>query len=347
MPIVYDGPVLPDDLTTFVRGVPQPQQYILDQVLPNRYVNDNRVDVGQITRVNRTARFRAYDAPLHRTQRDTAQVTTVQLPPLSDTLQMGELERIRLEQARTGGSNQQAFINAVYNDAEQLTRNVQNRMELARGDLLTDGKFTMLTASGEPSLEADFGVPGANFVTAGILWSTVATADPIGDINTWVTYYIGLNGYAPGGMYISRQTQNQLLTNASIRVQAGTILGSALMVTRTALDTVIDQRGLPPILGVYDALVDVDGVSTRTVAANKVVFVPPAGQPFGRTVWGVTATALELVEANLSEMSFEEAPGIVGVVEKDGPPYRQYDFVDAVGMPVLDNPRGLLVATVA
>jgi hypothetical protein len=34
-------------------------------------------------------------------------------------------------------------------------------------------------------------------------------------------------------------------------------------------------------------------------------------------------------------------------VEKDGPPYRQYDFVDAVGMPVLDNPRGLMVATVA
>jgi hypothetical protein len=98
-------------------------------------------------------------------------VQTVQLPPLSDTLQMGELERLRLQFARTGGTNQNAFVNAIYNDAENLTRYVQNRMELARGDVLMDGKFT-LTGEGGLTLEADFGVPGGNFVTAGTLWST-------------------------------------------------------------------------------------------------------------------------------------------------------------------------------
>src|SRR4051812_9604124 len=108
--IVYDGPVLPDDLTTFVRQVPVPANFVLNQVLPNVYIPNNRIDVGQITRTNRTARFRAYDAPLHRAQRDVGQVQTVQLPPLSDTLQMGELERLKLEFARTGGTNQNAFI---------------------------------------------------------------------------------------------------------------------------------------------------------------------------------------------------------------------------------------------
>jgi hypothetical protein len=45
-------------------------------------------------------------------------------------------------------------------------------------------------------------------------------------------------------------------------------------------------------------------------------------------------------------MSFADAPGIVGVVEKVGPPYRQFTFVDAVAMPILAQPKRLFVATV-
>lgn len=345
MAIVYDGPVLPDDLTTFVRQVPQPANFNLNQILPDVHINTNRVDVGIITRTNRTARFRAYDANLHVAQRDTGQISTIQLPPLSDTLAMGELERLKLEYARTGGTNTNAFIDAIYNDAETLTRYVQNRMELARGDVLVDGKFT-LTGEGGLIIEADFGVPAGNFVTPATVWSTVATADVLGDLNAWVTYYISINGYAPAGMWVSRQTMTYLLSNASLRTASGTLLGAASFLSRDQLEMALASRMMPPILGVYDSLVDVDGTATRIMAANKVIFVPPAGVPFGRTVWGITATSLELVGSSEVEMSFEDAPGIVGVVEKSGPPYREFTFVDAVGMPVLDNPRALMVATV-
>jgi hypothetical protein len=346
MAIVYDGPVLPDDLTTFVRAVPQPANFILNQVLPDVHVPANRIDLGQITRTNRTARFRAYDANLHVAQRDVAQITTVTLPPLSDSLSMGELERLKIEFARTSGTNQAAFIDAIYNDAATLTRYVQNRMELARGDVLTDGKFS-LGGEGGLTLDADFGVPSGNFVTPATLWSTTASADVLGDLNGWVTYYINLNGYAPRGMWISRQTLIQMLSNTALRQSAATLVGVASVLSRDQLDAALAARGLPQILGVYDANVDVDGVTTRTVPANKVIFVPPEGVPFGRTVWGLSATALELVNSGEAEMSFEDAPGIVGVVEKSGPPYREYTFVDSVGMPVLDNPRALMVATVA
>lgn len=351
MAIVYDGPVLPDDLTEFVRTVPQPAQFVLDSVLPNSYISTNRVDVGQITKTNRTARFRAYDANLHVAQRDSGQVQTVQLPPLSDSLAMGELERLKLEYARTGGTNQNAFVDAIYNDAEILTRYVQNRMELARGDILVDGKVTFLSSNGEPALEADFGVPAGNFVTAATLWSHQTSgaydADILTDLNNWLTYYISVNGFAPAGMWISRQVLIYMLSNAVLRQAAGNILGSAALLTRDALDAALATRGLPAIYGVYDSMVDVDGTATRILPANKVIFQPPAGVPFGRTVWGVSATALELVNSSESDLSFSNAPGIVGVVEKVGPPYREFTFVDAVGMPVLDNPRTLMVATVA
>jgi hypothetical protein len=345
MAIVYDGPVLPSDLTTFVRSVPQPQQFVLNQILPDAHISSNRVDIGMITRTNRVAKFRAYDANIHRARRDVAQVTSVELPPLSDSLAMGELERLKIEFARTGGTNQDAFVNAIYNDAEVLTRNVLNRMELARGDVLQDGIFT-LSGEGGLTIEADYGVPSGNFVTPATVWSTTTSADILTDLNTWVTDYIDLNGYAPEGMWISRQTLTYMLQNTALRQSAGTLLGAAGFLSRAQIDASLDNHQMPRIVGVYDANVDVDGTVTRTFPANKVIFVPPAGVPFGRTVWGVTATALELVSSNEAEMTFEDAPGVVGVVEKDGPPYREFTFVDAVGMPVIDNPNALMVATV-
>jgi hypothetical protein len=52
------------------------------------------------------------------------------------------------------------------------------------------------------------------------------------------------------------------------------------------------------------------------------------------------------VDSTQSDLSFEEAPGIVGVVEKVGPPYRSFTFVDAVAMPILSNAKLLSVLDV-
>jgi hypothetical protein len=344
MAIVYDGPVAPDDITMFTRNIPLIQNLVLNQLLPDRYILDNRVDFGTLSRVGRTARFRTFDGPLHVAKRDSATVSNVALPPLSDTLGIGEYERLQMQFARTAGTNTNALMNAIYDDATTLTRNIQRRMELARGDVLTDGKFT-LAGEGGLTMEADYGVPGGNIFTASTLWTTL-TADVIGMLTAWTQTYIDLNGFAPGGMVVNRAILSNLLNNTTLRTATGSLLGNNLLLTRPQLDQVLDSRMLPPIGLVYDSSVDVDGVSTRVLPANKVIFYPPAGQELGYTAWGVTATALELVGSNKSEMSFEQAPGIVGVVEKAGPPYRQYTFVDAVGMPVIEQPNLLMVVTV-
>ena len=38
--------------------------------------------------------------------------------------------------------------------------------------------------------------------------------------------------------------------------------------------------------------------------------------------------------------------GIVGLAIKEGPPFRQFTYVDAVGMPLLMGPKSLVVGTV-
>lgn len=347
MAIMYEAPVIPDDLVSFVRNVPPLQNLVLNQLLPDRMISSNRVDIGVLTRTGRTARFRTFDGPVHVARRDTFQVSTIALPPISDSIGMGEYERLQIEFARTGGTNLAAFVNAIYDDATMLTRNVQRRMELARGDVLVDGKFT-LTGEGGLTMEADYVVPGGNLVTAAPLWSTVATAKPLNDLLTWTQAYIDLNGFPPGGWATSRQTIMNLLNNTDLRNATGSLLGANVLLTRPTLDSVLDQHMLPPIQLVYDTSVDVDGVSTRVLPNNKVIFLPPADQVFGYTAWGVTATALELVNSVETDMTFEQAAGIVGVlVKSDGVPFRQNVFVDAVGMPVIENSNLLMVATVA
>lgn len=348
--IVYDGPVLPDDLITFTREVPLPVEIGggLQDFLPDRMFDSNRVDYSNITKTGRTARFRMYDAPLHVAQRDTASTSVVKLPPVSDTLGMGELERLNLEFARTGGTNQEAILNAIYDDATILTQNVHRRIALARGDVLNDGKFTMLTSEG--GLEADFGLPAGNSVTAATLWSDTANADPINDLIAWVQAYTTTlgNGYRPAFMKTSLRVINYLLSNLKAREMYASLVGSPSRITLEQFQGILSSYGLPQLLPPYDGAVDVDGTSTRVTPDNKVFFGPPdPTNNLGFTAWGVSATALELVNAAESDLSFSSAPGVVGVVIKDGPPFRQYTFVDAVAMPVLTNPRSLLVATVA
>lgn len=344
MAIFFDAPVEPDALTTFIREVPIPSGNQLLEAFPRRDLDTNTVDFAEIVRTNRTAKYRSWDGRLHVSERDTGSEKRVKLLPLSTSLSMGEYERLQLEFARTGGTNQQALANSIYNDSTNLTREVQNRLELAWGDVLTDGKLTI--NEGGYVGEADFGVPANQLVTAGTVWSNIA-ANILTDLITWADVYVANNGVMPAAMRTSLRVQRYMQTNTQLINAA---VGSAVGRSRINLDElndVLSSEGLPTLGTPYDTVLDVDGTTTRVIADDRVVFTPANLADLGYTAWGVSATALELVNSGESDLSFEEAPGIVGVVEKVGPPYRQYTFVDAVAMPILADARKLMVADVA
>lgn len=344
MAILFDGPVEPDALTTFIRNVPVPDQFGLTSLFPTVTRDDNQVDFAEIVRTNRTARYRSFDGRIHVSARDTGSEKRVNLIPLSTSLSKGEYERLQLEFARTGGTNKQRLVASVYNDAQNLTREVQARIEQAWGDVLTDGKLT-INEDGFQG-EADYGVPASQIVSAGTSWTTIASATPLTDLVTWTDTYFTNNGVRPGRVLMSLTTQRLLQTNAQL---INAIKGSAMGATRVTIPEINDlfaSEGLPLISQPYGTLVDIDGTSTLVLAANKVILMPDNPADLGALMMGISATALELVNSNVADFSFEEAPGIVGVIEKDGPPYREWVYVDAVGMPVLTTARLLMVATV-
>lgn len=345
--IVFDGPVTPDALTTFVRTVPIPAGNQLEQMFGSITRESNRIDWAEMVQTNRTAAYRSYDGLIHVSARDAGSGKFVELIPFSDSLNKGEYERIAEQIALLGGTNRAAQTRAAYNDADRLMGTMHNRVELAWGDVLNDGVLTI--NEGGFNGEADYGIPANQKVTvAGAAWTAAnqATAVPLTDLDDQQEVRLS-NGYARAGRMLMPRARMSILRRNKQIIDA--VYGSTqgrTSVTVAELNGLLESEDLPTIV-TYDTQLNVEGANTRVLAADKVVMLPENPSDAGTMVYGLTATALEIVGSNKAEMTFGNAAGIVGVVEKVGPPYREFTFVDAVGMPVLTNAGLVSVLDVA
>lgn len=344
MPLVFDAPVKNEALTAFVRNVPVDSELRLLNEVPTRTVNTNEIDLAEVFRRNRTARYRSFDGRIHVSARDGGTTRKVKLLPLGSSLSMGEYERLQVEFARAGGTNTRALVDAIYDDGTQLPREVHARLEQGLGDVLADGVLT-IDENGLEGFELDFGVPDNQKPDAATPWSA-AGATILSDLIAWRDVYVSNNGTRPGAIRTSQQVISLMQRNAEI---INAIYGASAERTRVSysdLQSLLFDEGLPPLVESYDTQVDVDGTLVRVIPEGQVLFTPAAIGDLVNVVSGVSATALELVNAAKADFTFADAPGIVGVVINDGPPFRQFTFVDAVAMPVLTDARRLLTASV-
>lgn len=345
MSIFWDAPVEPDDITAFMREVPTPLEFSLLNAFSRDEKEDNTIDFAEIVRTNRTARYRSWDGRVHVSQRNTGSDGRIKMIPLSSSLETGEYERLQKEFAKTGGTRTKALENAIYNDSTQLTLEVLARLEQAWGQVLCTGKLTI--AENGLASEADFGVPANQNVAAGTAWTNTATATVLTNIRNWVDVYLANNGKAPGRMKTSLANLRLAQTNKEVIDAVYGSTAGRTRVTVNELNDVLASDGLPTFDAPVETSVDVDGSTVRVFADDKVAFLPENLDELGKTAFGITATAMEMVGNDNSELSFEEAPGIVGVVVKEsGVPFRQYTYVDAVAMPYLGNARRLMIADV-
>ncbi|MER7167039.1 major capsid protein [Micromonospora sp. NPDC000207] len=342
--MIVDDYIEPATLTGFVREVPAPAFLSLNRWLPDVYIADIEAAITQMEQTNRVAKFRAFDAETEVGERDTWRKSAIRIPPVGLKLPIGEEERLKLERSRTGGNNYDAYVQAIYNDGANITRYVYNRLEMARGDVLTDWKFT-LAGEGNLKLEADFGMPSGHNKAPGVLWSNHANATPLADLAAWTQDYVDANGFRPGYMQASSTVVFNMLMSAEVRQLAGNMNGVPSVVTEDQLNQILRARRLPELVE-YDTRLSVDNVDTRVIPEDKVLLLPPESAPLGRTVWGITAEALELTQGQNPSLEFSELPGLVGVVMKEGDPVRTWTKVGATAMPLLDWPKRLMVADV-
>lgn len=343
--LLHTDYIEPVELTGYVRefaaNLPV-NQFALAQWLPNRTIDDLEY---RFTRggegLTEAATFRAYDAESPIGSRPGVTRVSGELPPISRKIRLSEYDRLRQRSA-----NGDAVRNLLLTDAERMTRSVAARMELARGDALVNGSVTI----NENGVQAtvSFGRTGSHSVSAGIAWSTVASATVLADLLSWQQTYIDTNGEPPGALLMSTTVKGYMLRNAEIRTLAASVSGSPAIVTEAALNAVLEAHGLPPIY-VYDARVNVEGVSTRIIAADILLMLPaptgtdnPDGTDLGATLWGTTAESLD-AKYGLEE---GERPGIVAGAYATEDPIAVWTKAAGVGLPVLANPDLTLKADV-
>jgi hypothetical protein len=252
---------------------------------------------------------------------------------------------LQLALARTGGNDRAAMIEAIYDDTDNNVRSIYNRAEIARGDVLQDGKFTLVDEDGL-TLEADFGLPPDNNVAPSTLWSDPTNAVPLTNLRTWMLYYAQLNGTRPGFMVCGEAVISALEASAEVR-QAASYGGNILkpFVTDAELGGIFNTNRFPTVVP-YDTVIDWDGSNKRVIDENKVIFLPPNPSDLGMTAWGITAEALALMGSSNPQLTFQQAPGIVAVTTREGDPPRVWSKAGATVMPLIKDIRKLMVATV-
>ncbi|MGW2666225.1 major capsid protein [Nocardia tengchongensis] len=344
MGLFLDGPLPLEDTIVFTQAVPLPSNTQLTQMFPVREYTTDEIDFATITKTNRAAKFRNWDGNYWVAPRDSGKEGRVRMLPLGGQLAVGEYERRQIAMAEYGGTIQSILVKAIYDDLTNLTTYTHNRIELAWGDVLTDGVLT-INENGVQQ-QVDFGIPANQLVTAATLWSDTANSDPLADLIAWTDIYIATNGAPPGQFKTSLTVARQLQTNTKL---INAIKGAQTGVTRVTLEEIsglFASNELPPISmdSVYNSFFDVDGVTTRPIPANKFMMLPTDMSTLGFTAWGTPTTVMEL---NANNVQVATGSGPIGIlVREDQPPFQKRTFVDAVALPVIADPRKILTATV-
>lgn len=343
---------------------------LLDTVLPPLTVADIEYELTNLTNTSvQVARYRSWDTAPPLGKRPGFAVVAGEIPPLGLSLRLGERQMVQLEAMRAGlrtevpatsGPGGSVFtpypelagsgrpnvsdpVEVIFNDGLQVVRAVQNRLEIARGDLLTDGTVTI--SEGGLTLSADFGVPGAHIVTAGVLWSNSATAVPITDLKAWLaTYRQNNQGRNPDYFITSTAVVNDLTLNAQIRDLAPVMGVVPSIVTDVTVQQVLAAAvpGMPPIV-TYDTELPTatSDTFTRVISDRKFIAVR---EGIGNTMYGMTADAAQL--AGQGVIDFADAPGVIAYVERQQRPAAVYTTGSGIGLPILRDPNALFVATV-
>lgn len=341
MPLLNDL-IDPQELVGFVRELVFPDLAILDDLLPDRQVDNIEYEVMKDTRADvDAAEYRSFDAEAGIGDRPGAQRLRGRIAPISRKIRLGEEDRLRNESQQTGDTRR--LVDAIFDDAANMTRSVRARVTLAKGQVLYTGKVT-LNENGVVTA-ADYGLPAGHIVAPGTLWSNTA-ATIVADLQTWRTTYMTTNkGLQPGEMLISTPILGYMLRNTEMRTLLATIGGTPALITQNGVAQVLQAFGLPPFR-VMDTQVMVNGAATFLVPQDRVVFLPPRTAPLGATPFGVTAEALDLRDGG--QISREQMAGMVATVAKtEFDPVATWTKAAALALPVLANAERLLVADVA
>ncbi|MFI9194156.1 major capsid protein [Streptomyces californicus] len=330
--------VTPEDINAYINGLPTPNQYALTQsVIPERKIYGPKFRIESNKRRINAAKFRAFDTPHALAKRQAERVVNEgMLPPVGQTLEMGELSLILFNARR--GADDQEFIDQLYDDLERHFTSIKIAMEIAAGQLLSTGVVKLPGPdNGGEWLDVDWNVPTENKPVAAIPWDQDG-ALPLTDEQAWIRYLKSVGAPRPAKVITSERAAAVLASNLEYRTafwnssSPGTTPSTTL--SPPDVNAVRARWSLPPI-EIYDEQVWSDDEYVRVTPESLWAMVPPNPEQWAQTQYGVTAEQDNLDPGENPGLEAAREPGIYVSYEKKENPVHFSTTANAIAMPVL------------
>jgi hypothetical protein len=332
----------PEDLTVFARELPDELGNSLNSVLPDREIQSIQTETMKITRRSFTAKYRTWNTEVPIGQRAVSvERQQVQLLPLGQMLTITEWESILQFMAQGGTLPTDRIVQAVYSDVAENVNAVRNRVELARGDFLNDGKFTLVDEYGLKGIEYDAGLPATHRYTVATLWSDPTATALTDEVNANNLITDDTKGKTAAWARASRVLRPFLARNIEYRRATYPGIADNALPGALNLDQVNQVRianHLTPLVD-YDHKLSVDGADVPVLPADRIII---GTTDVGETQWGLTAEALSLATSNNIDFFAKNGPGITALAWKKPNPYTGYTQVASTPMPVAGDINGLV-----
>lgn len=329
------------DLIGYVRESAVLTGQTLTSVLPPREVPDIEFELQNLeSPLLQVARYRSWDTAPPLGRRPGIAVIRGEIAPMGLSLTLNEKELARFEELRTGANGLAG--RDIYDDALQCALACLMRYEQARADILLDGKVT-INENGF-NTEADFGVPGTHIVTAATAWTDLANAVPVTNLLAYETVYRADNGgLNPDAWLMSSEVIGNLQQNAQVKSMANSGGGVPGIASEQQVRDVFTVAGVKAPIVRFDGQTPdpTTGVVGPTIPVRKIIAVR---EGMGEVFFGTHPAANML--ARMGVIQRTEAAGIIAYADEEIRPARVTTTAEAVGLPVLRDPKALFVATV-
>lgn len=302
--------------------------YQASGLLPIQSVYDINFTYGDVAgALPAAATYRSYDTESTVGELPTTSSKSGKLPPISIRGRVGEYQALRMygQDDAIGGEFERW--------AERLAQSVAARVILAQYEALASATVTINERN--LNFTVNFGRTSGLTANAGTAWSTVATADPITDLETLRNVY----KRPIGRVVLSRQAMTYLQQNTIIKqivLGRGSDLTSRVSVEDVR--AVFRDWDLGEIVINEETVTNTAGSVVPVLAADKVLILP-AGGAVGNTKVGVTA---ESIEDENGIVGAERAGLFSGAIAaSDATGYNV--LVSGIILPVLSNPDATAV----
>lgn len=287
-----------------------------------------------------SAVFRAFDTEAPLGSEVSSHEYMGEIPPMSQKMPLGEYRQLQFRQAGRTAIRDALMRKAVVNGIA-----LANRVEVARAQVLTTGKF-VLTKENGLSLQVDFQRKSSHTVVAATAWSN-PDANVIGDLLAWQWTYRQSNGGDARTMMISSQIQSWLTVNKGIIAEARPGITGVTRVSPVEVLQVLASYGFTNVVINDDVTRRPNGDVVRTIPENVVTLLPGGGGGLGggllgETIWGVPAEAFQ-PDYGIGE---SERAGIFGMTMRQTDPEGMYVLASSIVIPVLNDANATFAATV-